>query len=120
MVGPVRRVLVVLLGVVLAASCSVDKPSPRPVVAAPSPVAPQPITLAFAGDVHFMERTLDLLSDPSTAFGPVSSVLQTADVAMVNLETAVTDRGTEEPKTYHFRAPASSLAAVRAAGVDVV
>src|SRR5436190_359306 len=44
-----------------------------------------------------------------------------ADLAMVNLETAVTGRG--EPvagKNYHFRSPAASFTALRAAGVDVV
>jgi poly-gamma-glutamate synthesis protein (capsule biosynthesis protein) len=47
-------------------------------------------------------------------------VLQGADVAVLNLETAVTERGTPEPKVFHFRAPASAYAAVRAAGVDAV
>jgi poly-gamma-glutamate synthesis protein (capsule biosynthesis protein) len=78
------------------------------------------ITLAFGGDVHFAERTLKLLDDPATAFGPVTQVLSAADVAMVNLETAVTDRGTPEPKEFHFRAPATAYDAVKAAGVDVV
>ena len=74
----------------------------------------------FAGDVHFAERTLKLLNDPNTAFGPVASILKQADISMVNLETAVTTRGTEEPKQFHFRAPASAYGAVAAAGVDVV
>jgi len=39
---------------------------------------------------------------------------------MVNLETAVTTRGTPEPKTYHFRAPATAFDAVKAAGLDLV
>src|SRR5258705_1115947 len=82
--------------------------------------APPPITLAFGGDVHFAERTLALLDSPSTAFGPISSVLSAADIAMVNLETAVTTGGTPEPKEYHFRAPPSAFAAVKAAGVDLV
>ncbi len=81
---------------------------------------PPEITLAFGGDVHFTGRTLTLLDDPATAFGPVSTVLSAADVAMVNLESAVSTRGTPEPKTFHFRAPASAYAAVQAAGIDVV
>jgi poly-gamma-glutamate synthesis protein (capsule biosynthesis protein) len=85
-----------------------------------TPAAPPSITLAFGGDVHFAERTLALLDDPATAFGPVSAVLSAADIAMVNLETAVTTGGTPEPKQFHFRAPPSAFAAVRAAGVDVV
>ncbi|HEV7898647.1 MAG TPA: CapA family protein [Planosporangium sp.] len=78
------------------------------------------VTLAFAGDVHFADRTADLLTDPANAFGPVAATLRGADVAMVNLETSVTDRGTPEPKQFHFRAPASAFEAVRGAGVDVV
>jgi poly-gamma-glutamate capsule biosynthesis protein CapA/YwtB (metallophosphatase superfamily) len=88
--------------------------------AAPTPTGPPKITLAFGGDVHFAERTLALLSSPSTAFGPVADVFKAADVAMVNLESAVTDRGTPEPKRFHFRAPATAYEAIAAAGIDVV
>jgi poly-gamma-glutamate capsule biosynthesis protein CapA/YwtB (metallophosphatase superfamily) len=99
---------------------------PAPAVslsAAPSSAVPSPageITLAFGGDVHFAGRNAVLLKNPATAFGPIASVLQSADLAMVNMETAITTRGTEEPKTFHFRAPPAALDAARAAGVDVV
>jgi poly-gamma-glutamate synthesis protein (capsule biosynthesis protein) len=46
-------------------------------------------------------------------------VLAKADLAIVNLETAVTRRGTPAPKTYVFRAPPTAFAALRGAGVDV-
>ncbi|MEV6368203.1 CapA family protein [Micromonospora musae] len=85
-----------------------------------SPSQPTKITLAFAGDVHFTDRTADLLGDPATAFGSISSTLSAADLAMINLETAVTTRGTPEPKQFRFRAPASAYDAVKAAGIDVV
>ncbi len=86
----------------------------------PSPSsAPPSVTLAFAGDVHFTGRTEDLLDDPATAFGPISAALSAADIGMVNLETAITERGAEEPKQFHFRAPAAALDALAAAGVDV-
>jgi poly-gamma-glutamate synthesis protein (capsule biosynthesis protein) len=39
---------------------------------------------------------------------------------MVNLETAVTERGTPAPKEYRFRTPASAFTALAGAGVDVV
>ncbi|NJC69855.1 CapA family protein [Planosporangium thailandense] len=94
-------------------------PSPSPSLS-PSPSRSGDITLEFAGDVHFADRTAKLLADPATAFGPIASVFKDADVAMVNLETSVTDRGTPEPKEFHFRAPATAFDAVRAAGVDVV
>jgi poly-gamma-glutamate capsule biosynthesis protein CapA/YwtB (metallophosphatase superfamily) len=85
-------------------------------------VAPSPaeITLAFAGDVHFAGRTERLLDDPGTAFGEIATTLAEADVTMINLETAVTTRGQPEPKQFLFRAPPSTYAAVKAAGVDVV
>ncbi|HKE63924.1 MAG TPA: CapA family protein [Micromonosporaceae bacterium] len=82
---------------------------------------PADITLEFAGDVHFMQRTAKLLSDPATAFGPsITPLLSAADVTTLNLETAVTDRGTPQPKTFHFRTNPSAFDALRAAGVDGV
>jgi poly-gamma-glutamate synthesis protein (capsule biosynthesis protein) len=77
------------------------------------------IRLAFAGDVHFTGRTRRLLADPATAFGPIAGVLRSADFAAVNLETAVTNGGTPQPKTYHFRTPATAFTALRDAGIDL-
>lgn len=101
--------------------------SPSPADLTPSPTTPAEITLAFGGDVHFVEsdggvpnRTGRLLEEPESAFGPVAELFTEADVSMVNLETAVTTGGTPEPKTFHFRAPPEAFDAVRAAGVDVV
>lgn len=79
------------------------------------------MTLAFGGDVHF-EGVIRgrLASDPKTAVGPIASVLRRADLAMVNLETAITTRGAPQGKSFTFRAPASAFAALEAAGVDLV
>jgi poly-gamma-glutamate capsule biosynthesis protein CapA/YwtB (metallophosphatase superfamily) len=78
------------------------------------------VTLAFAGDVNFANRTARLLRDPATAFGPIASVLRSADFTAVNLETAITNRGTPQPKTYHFRTTPRAFTALRDAGVDLV
>ncbi len=81
----------------------------------------QPVTFAFGGDVHFeggIRSKLD--SDPAGMFAPIAPELSQADVAMVNLETAITERGSPVPKSYNFRAPARALEALRVAGVDVV
>jgi poly-gamma-glutamate synthesis protein (capsule biosynthesis protein) len=52
---------------------------------------------------------------------PIAPVLSGADLAMVNLETAITERGEPVPgKNFHFRSPAASFTALNAAGVDVV
>jgi poly-gamma-glutamate synthesis protein (capsule biosynthesis protein) len=77
------------------------------------------VTLAFAGDIHFEGAlSTSLERDPAAVLAPVAPLLRRADVAVVNLETAITVRGTAVPKDYNFRAPASALTALKAAGVD--
>ena len=92
-------------------------PASRPV---PAGTAAGNVTLAFAGDVHFTGRTAQLLSNPATAFGPIATVLRSADFTAVNLETSVTTRGTPQPKTYHFRTGPTAFTALRDAGIDLV
>ena len=128
-----QRLLIVTAGVlmVLSAACSASAP-PRhaaeaaagrasPVVMHRQPVAASgEITLAFAGDVHFAGRVARLLEDPATTFGPITSVLKSADFTAVNLETPVTRRGQPQPKTYHFATTPGAFTALRDAGVDLV
>jgi poly-gamma-glutamate synthesis protein (capsule biosynthesis protein) len=80
----------------------------------------QPVTIAFAGDIHF-EGVLHtkLAANPSTVLAPIAPVLGSADLTVANLETAVTDRGTPAPKEFTFRAPATALTALAAGGIDV-
>jgi poly-gamma-glutamate synthesis protein (capsule biosynthesis protein) len=101
-------------------SDSADRPDARPAVTHSRAAPPGPVTLAFAGDVNFARRTAGLLKDPATAFGPIASVLGSADFTALNLETAVTSRGAPQPKTYHFRTTPTAFTALRDAGVDLV
>jgi hypothetical protein len=96
----------------------------------------QTVTFAFAGDCHFPDQwdteggavytgvpvlADRLRSDPTTVLDPIAPILRAADLAMVNLETAITDRGQPVPgKNFHFRSPAESFVALKSAGVDVV
>lgn len=79
-----------------------------------------PVVLAFGGDVHF-EGTLEskLADAPSRLLAPIEPVLDDADLAVVNLETAVTTRGKPAAKEFVFRAPPTAFAALRGGGVDV-
>jgi poly-gamma-glutamate synthesis protein (capsule biosynthesis protein) len=77
------------------------------------------VTLAFGGDVHFEGRVADLLSTPD-GLAALRPVVGGADVAVVNLETAITDRGVEQPKIYHFRTTPQALLTLQQAGVDAV
>ena len=81
----------------------------------------QAVTLAFGGDVHFEGQIrARLQANPASVMAGVAPLLSRADLAVVNLGTAITTRGTKPPnKQYAFRAPPSAFAALRAGGVDV-
>ncbi|NUT43427.1 MAG: CapA family protein [Thermoactinospora sp.] len=112
------------------AACSAAKSEPETTLAGGTPtIGPleqksaserKPFTIAFGGDIHFEGALRGRLNNPKTALGPISRVLSKADLAVVNLETAITTGGTPAPgKQYTFRAPASALTALKASGVDV-
>jgi poly-gamma-glutamate capsule biosynthesis protein CapA/YwtB (metallophosphatase superfamily) len=80
-----------------------------------------PVTLAFAGDVHFESPIREeLATNPRLVLRSIEPALGNADLTVVNLETAITTRGLRQVKAYTFRAPASAFAALRAGGVDAV
>lgn len=95
---------------------SSPSPSASP-TATPTPGTP--ITLAFGGDVHFAQQLEPLLAKPDTALRPLRRHLAGADLAMVNLETAITRRGTPAAKKFHFRTGLAATRALAGAGVDV-
>jgi poly-gamma-glutamate capsule biosynthesis protein CapA/YwtB (metallophosphatase superfamily) len=136
MVPEVPRRLVRLIAALALAGCSVG-PGPgdtageqatsgapsqtsAPPSARSSPPPEGPVTLSFAGDVHTAGRLTERFHQPETALAAVAPLLSGADLTVVNLETAVTDRGTAEDKSFTFRAPPSVFDALRVAGVDVV
>lgn len=127
-----RRGLAITAALLLAAACG-DEATEEIAIGDPSmtlePVeptdepepTPRDVTIAFAGDVLFEDDVRDLLdSDPDTTLDAIADALSAADVTMVNLETAITERGTPEPKAWTFRVGPEALDALAAAGVDVV
>src|SRR5262245_24342181 len=63
--------------------------------------APQPVTIAFAGDINFEgPMATRLARDPATAIGPFAPILSGADVAVGNLESAIATGGTPENKEF--------------------
>lgn len=117
---PARRTLLVAAGsaavTVLLAACAGSAEPEAP----PRARSDQPVTIAFAGDVHFAGDLAGRLTDPETAMGPMAATLAGADLAVLNLETAVTTRGTAQPKQFTFRSPPAAFTALVKAGVDVV
>ena len=85
------------------------------------------VTLAIGGDVHFEAGVRTLLDRPRATLGPVSAVLREADVAIVNLESALATRASPTRKElespddrYWFRSPPAALDLLARSGVDVV
>ena len=105
-----------------AAAGAQDDP---PAAAAEAPSST--ISLAFAGDVHFELGLAGLPARPGSTLGPVSRTLRQADLAMVNLESALAGPGEparkelEDPaRRYWFRTPPAALGLLARSGVDVV
>jgi poly-gamma-glutamate synthesis protein (capsule biosynthesis protein) len=86
----------------------------------------QAVTLAFGGDVHFESQIKTALdANPATALNAASGLFAGSDLAMVNLETALTSNGScptgdAASKQYLFFAGPSALTALRGAGVAIV
>jgi poly-gamma-glutamate synthesis protein (capsule biosynthesis protein) len=66
----------------------------------------------------FIRTALD--ADPEGLLAPTVPLFDGADHVVINLETAVTTRGTEWPKSFNFRAPPDALTALLVAGVNAV
>ena len=145
-----RRLLAAMLaGLLLSVSCAAPGGQPDPEPPAPTeetspstrptrpdlsrsqpsrpPTTSDTVTLSFGGDVMFEGDLERLLETPETSLAPIRAATGEADFTMVNLESALTTRGTPDPKSleaadnrYHFRTSASALSALEAAGVDAV
>ncbi len=72
-------------------------------------------TLLAAGDVQ-MDRTEPAGVDPFVGIEPP---LASGDLAVVNVEMAISDRGTPSGKQFVFRAPSSAAQRIADAGIDV-
>lgn len=92
-------------------------PTPTPT---PTPTPPPAVTIAFAGDVHGEPPIENVLAEGDNPLESVAALLGAADIAVVNLETAIGTSGVAADKTYTFQADPSLADALASAGVDVV
>jgi poly-gamma-glutamate synthesis protein (capsule biosynthesis protein) len=80
------------------------------------------VTLVAVGDL-MLARSIGaaLATKPDESpFAGVASLLQTADIAVGNLECALGASGTPARKAYTFRGPATAAASLAAAGFDLL
>ena len=89
-------------------------------VATPTPTPTRPLTIALAGDVHGEPPIAGVLEAGENPFAGMADVLRAADLAVVNLETAIGDVGAPADKTFTFQADPALADAMAEAGVDVV
>lgn len=76
--------------------------------------------MALTGDVHGEPPIAGVLDSGGNPLGGVAALLSAADVAVVNLETAVGVMGTPTDKQFTFQADPALVDALADAGVDVV
>jgi poly-gamma-glutamate capsule biosynthesis protein CapA/YwtB (metallophosphatase superfamily) len=86
------------------------------------PESSRNVSLAFVGDIMLGRSLAKRIErgDGETIFASVESVLQSADLTVGNLECAVGEGGTREPKGYTFLAPPESASLLRNAGFDLL
>jgi len=78
------------------------------------------VTIAFGGDASFEGLSTAVVSNTTGLLSAITPVMSAADIAMVNVETAIGTGGTAVNKQFTFQAPAQALDSLSAAGVDVV
>jgi poly-gamma-glutamate synthesis protein (capsule biosynthesis protein) len=93
--------------------------------AAEKPLIEEPpgiLWIAAGGDVMLDRGAAEILFEegPRGIFGGTADFLARADLALVNLEGAVSSRGTKVKKSFNFRFDPSVAAALRDAGIDGV
>jgi poly-gamma-glutamate capsule biosynthesis protein CapA/YwtB (metallophosphatase superfamily) len=93
-------------------------PSPG---ASPVPV-PGSLSLKAVGDIMLARSIGERLERQGvgSVFGPFAKELSGADILAGNLECAISERGSPEPKHYTFRAPPLAAKALSLAGFGVV
>ncbi|GAB7388749.1 hypothetical protein BSNK01_25870 [Bacillaceae bacterium] len=80
------------------------------------------ITFSFAGDTMAAGKVAPILTTKGYQYPwkAAKPLLETSDIAMVNLETSVSFRGAPEEKEYVYRSHPDLLRGAKWAGVDIV
>ena len=108
---PIASILLLLV------SCSAKAESTK---SPEEPVKPETITIAFGGDTNGIEHISNFLNQGGDPFAGVSDQLKAADIAVINLESAITNRTTHQEKQYVFNSNPYLLDWAKTSGVDVI
>jgi hypothetical protein len=108
----VKKLALAVVLVFTLTSCGTSKP------AAPKP--PENITIAFGGDTHGVDQISRFLNSGGDPFKYVKNTLTSADLAVVNLESAVTTLTEHQDKKYVFNTNPYLLDWMKTDGIDIV
>ena len=78
------------------------------------------ITIAFGGDVHGEYPISKQIANKKSVLGDAKEIFKSADLAVINLETAITDHTQKRKKQYNFKSRIELLHNLKKSGVDVV
>jgi hypothetical protein len=109
-------------GTALGGGSEGTKPAADPQRGGAPDAANGDVSMAFVGDVLLADRVEVLMKQNGYdyPYSKVKDLLQKADVAVANLETPVTERGTKQIKEYAYRSSPQALPALKEAGIDLV
>ncbi|MBU3642960.1 MAG: CapA family protein [Candidatus Nanopelagicaceae bacterium] len=113
-----KRALAGLIAGALLSGCA-SQAAPEKPKASPTPTA-QNITIAFGGDTHGVYQISNFLNSGGNPFSAVSDLLSSADISVVNLESAVTTHEITQEKKYLFNSNPYLLDWMKTSGIDVV
>ncbi|MFA6003650.1 MAG: CapA family protein [Elusimicrobiota bacterium] len=107
------------LALCLAAAAA--EPSPESPSATAASTESVTVSLTAVGDIRLDGPVGEILAKGgiSAPFSGLGDSLR-ADILLGNLECPLTKRGTKQPKTWTFRAPPKNLAALKAAGFNIL
>jgi poly-gamma-glutamate synthesis protein (capsule biosynthesis protein) len=83
---------------------------------------PQPLWIVAGGDLMLDRGASEILfrQGPAGIFGGTAAMLESADLALVNLEGVISRRGERVPKSFNFRFVPEVAPALKNAGIDAV
>lgn len=100
-------------------------PETEPPITEPEPVPEEPkeVRICIGGDTSIDSEFADFAKSRGVDYpwAEISEVMNGADIAIVNLETCVSERGVSEKREgYGFRTPPEMLEGFKNAGIDAV
>lgn len=114
-----RKILIPALSIALGAALTITACSEKVEKNEPPKIL-ENITIAFGGDTHAVGNISNYLTKGGDPLGGVAKVFQSADISVLNLESAITTQTEHQDKDFVFNSNPYILDWIKTDGVDVV